>query len=368
MPVAFDRHAAGVCLRRVFSTLREGPRRVVARHRQHDRESSALPQRLHVRSMTPQISTPLEAVVICTRNRPDELKKTLESMVGQSGYRNRLVIVVDASDPEEATRTARAVDAASCEEMPTQYQKYEGAPAGTRQRNAGLDLLPASVRFVHFLDDDVRLRSDYFQPLIAALRRHPDVLGVGGIIESPESGPEQPEVSWMHRLFLLSTDTPSQVLPSGQTTPAWPVSDCSLQPADWLPTGASCYRRKVFDNHRFDPKATGQSPRLEDLDFSYRVRSDGPLAVVTGARCVHHRSTRNRRSLGDMVRERTIRRYWFVRKNMDRPLYRAAYWWCLLGRCLAVATSSDPNRNVAFRGLLRGIKTVLTRDHPLLSS
>ena len=308
-----------------------------------------------------------DAVVICTRNRPRELKQTLRSVASQSGAEERLVLVIDGSDRDDAERTADVVQNWRDEKLPFHYHRYSGTPAGTRQRNAGIDLLPESVDVVHFIDDDVTLQPGYFDRLAEALRRHSRLGGVGGLITTPDDSSPRPPVHYRHRLFLLRTDQPSRVLPSGQTTPAWPTGEGNIQPAEWLSTCASSYRRRVFQRHRFDPNAVGPSPRLEDLDFSFRVAQDAPLAAAPDARCVHHVSARNRRSTSATTQERLVRRYWFVEKNMDRPLNRLAFWWSVVGQLVALAVSSDPDSSAALRGLLRGIRTVLTRDHPLLA-
>lgn len=305
-----------------------------------------------------------EAVVICTRNRPDELALTLQSVAEQSSADERPVLVVDGSDPEKAASTADVVR--SWAGLPFHYHRYSGKPAGTRQRNAGVDLLPPPVQIVHFIDDDVILKEGYFDQLSAALEAHPSLLGVGGIVLSPKGFSSPSDTTWLHHLFLLSTSSPSQVLPSGQTTPAWPSAHSSLQPADWLSTCASSYRRCVFQNHRFDPEAEGPSPRLEDLDFSFRVAREGPLAVVPEARCVHRVSSKNRRTAAGIAGERVVRRYWFVRKNMNTPAHRLAYWWSIIGRLIICALSSNPDSNAYLHGLIQGIRTVWTRNHPLL--
>lgn len=306
-----------------------------------------------------------DAVVICTRNRPTELARTLESVAQQPGAENRPVLVVDGSDQDEAEHTATVVQDWRDDALPFHYHRFERPPAGTRQRNAGVDLLPKTVDIVHFIDDDVTLRDRYFDTLVDALREHPSLLGVGGLILPSECDSFRPRIHWGHRFFLLGTNEPNRVLPSGQTTSAWSTND-PIQPAEWLSTCASSYRRRVFRTHRFDPNARGPSPRLEDLDFSFRVAQDGPLAVVPEAECVHHVSPRNRRSSAATTRERIARRYWFIEKNLDRPLNRLAFWWSVVGQLVAVLVSSDPNSSAALRGLLRGIRTVLTRDHPLL--
>ncbi|WP_263784932.1 glycosyltransferase family 2 protein [Salinibacter grassmerensis] len=312
------------------------------------------------------LSSASEAVVLCTRNRPEALARTLGSVAEQRRAHDRPVVVVDGSEPDEARRTAHVVRHGFGRELPFYYHRYTEAPAGARQRNAGVDLLPATIRAVHFIDDDVTLRPGYFEGLCEVLNQRRHLLGVGGIIAEAEDTSPRPRVTWKHRLFLLRTNHPSRVLPSGQTTPAWPTGKKDVQPAAWLSTCASSYRAEVFDRHRFDPAVEGPSPRLEDLDFSVRVARDGPLAVVPEARCVHRVSDRNRRDTADTTRERLVRRYWFVQKNMDQPLNRLAFWWSVLGQLIALVTSSRPDSRAALQGHVRGLRQAWTRAHPLL--
>lgn len=303
-----------------------------------------------------------EATIICTRNRPEELGRTLKSVASQTGTEERLVLVVDGSDPDEAESTRRIVETWT-KELPFRYHRFQGSPAHTRQRNAGIELLPPSVNIIHFIDDDVTLRSGYFQGLRKALNQH-SLLGVGGQIFEP--GRRSSHSSWVHRLFLLDSPIPSHVLPSGQTSPPSTSSGEGVHPAKWLSTCSSSYRRSVFRKHRFDPEVEGPSPTLHDLDFSFRVAQDGPLAVTSAAQLEHHRSPKTRRNVHDAAAERAARRYWFVNKNLDSNLHRLAFWWSMIGKGIILLLSLNPKSKTALPGFLRGIRLVWTRNHPLL--
>ncbi|MFB6247605.1 MAG: glycosyltransferase family 2 protein [Salinibacter sp.] len=315
----------------------------------------------------PGHSSPSEAVVICTRNRPGELRQTLRSVAAQSGAEDRWVLVVDGSAPDEADETAGAVSFWA-DRRPFRYHRYQGIPAQTRQRNAAIDLLPSSVEIVHFIDDDVTLKPKYFDTLRETLCENPVLLGAGGlIIESGRHGPS-PLPSWPHRLFLLDAGTPGQVLPSGHTTPPRPLPNQEWRCAEWLSTCSSSYRRGVLRRHQFDPQVEGPSPTLHDLDFSFRVSREGPLALVPGAECVHRRSPKTRRRTREASTERVARRYWFVEKNLGSGPHRLAFWWSMLGTLLILLVSSRRDRDEALCGFLRGLRTVWHRDHDLLRS
>jgi GT2 family glycosyltransferase len=121
----------------------------------------------------------------------------------------------------------------------------------------------------------------------------------------------------------------------------------------------------VFDTHRFDPEVEGRSPRLEDLDFSYRVGRIWKLLAEPRAQLIHRTSRANRRNVADFAAEAVPRRYWFVEKNIRHPLRKPAFWWAMLGRMLALLASPNPEKEEVLRGHLRGLRDVWRRHHPL---
>lgn len=307
---------------------------------------------------------PHSAVVICTRNRPDDLRRTVERIAAHPPT-SGVVCVVDASETDEVEANARALDASS---LCTAHWRYDGAPSLARQRNAGVDRLPASVEVVHFLDDDVTVQPGYFDALEGALRDVPALGGVGGQIVEPHRGAPTDWTATARRLFLHDHPTPGRVLPSGMTSSAQRRSvpdGTSLVATDWLVGCSMTIRRSLLEVYRFDPSLTGYS-MLEDLDLSYRIGRDTALAVVPEARLVHHRSPANRLSMERDAYERLIHLRWFVEKNGSHSFRGVAYWWSVVGLLLAPFVVAHPNAWGVFWARIRGAATVLRRDHPLL--
>lgn len=305
---------------------------------------------------------PTAAALICTRNRVEDLARTLRSIAAVERPPGMLIVIVDASNEEAAAANQRTVQQLTA--LNVAYHRFRDAPAGTRQRNYGVDRLPRSIRVIHFVDDDVIVLPGYFHRLSQTLSQHPEAGGVGGLIIDTEN-PRPARPHGLQQLFLLSSRRPGRVLLSGHTSKVAPNPEPHR--VEWLSSCASSYRRDVFDAYRFDPTVEGRSPRLEDLDFSYRVGQSWQLLAEPRARLVHRPSPSHRRDARGVAAESVPRRYWFVEKNIRHPLRKPAFWWATFGQLLAAATSSASEKNEVLRGLWHGIRTAWTRDHPLLA-
>jgi GT2 family glycosyltransferase len=88
---------------------------------------------------------------------------------------------------------------------------------------------------------------------------------------------------------------------------------------DWLPSGASVWRKAVVRDFRFDEWFGGYS-YLEDLDFSYRVRKSFKLAVVAGARYSHLPAPGGRGGGYAFGLKEVMNRVHFVKKHRELSL------------------------------------------------
>jgi GT2 family glycosyltransferase len=309
---------------------------------------------------------PSEAVVICTRNRPDELRQTLTSVARHPPSGDAMLIVVDASDADIQAENRRTVN--SVETILSVHWPYTETPSSARQRNTALDRLPPSVEVVHFIDDDVTVHEDYFDTLSDVLPGHPKVGGVGGRIHQPKALPTQP--TWLRRLFLLSSVQSGAVLPSGCAESAQivnPSADAipsSPIRTEWLSSCSSTYRRDLLREYRFTTSIDGYA-LLEDLELSYRIGQDTSLLVVPEATLTHRVSTRNRLDLSEYIYKVILHRYWFVTTTLTPSGGTLPFWWALLGEILACAI--HPQGGTKLRGLVHAVRSLLTRDHSLFA-
>lgn len=307
-----------------------------------------------------------EAVIICTRNRPSDLRSTLQSIAAQKGAEHRCLLVIDASAPAIQDKNRQALN--QLDPGPWRHHSYVDPPSLTRQRNHGISLLPPSIDVVHFLDDDVTVHPRYFRVLTHALYDNPRLGGVGGIVyENVCSSPPESS-SQFKRLFLLD-GPPGQMLPSGHAPSAqrYPLSHPSPSSpvsTNFLNGCSSTFRRDILSESTFDPRLDTHS-LFEDLDLSYRVSQLHDLRVIPNAELTHHRSPRNRQSITRYARKMVVHRYWLVCKH---DLSKVAFWWSVLGQFGARLLSSQSTKWVSLNGLLRGIACILRNNSPLLSS
>lgn len=219
--------------------------------------------------------------MICTKDRPEDLRRCLESLLGQTRP-PEMVRIVDASSTAESSAVAAKMGQRG---LPIWYRR--SSPSTTRQRNLGVDAGTSAV--VHFLDDDVELDPPYLDAILRVFEdgRNHRVGGVGGIPRNLP--PFRP--SLVRRLIRPESCRQGAVLPSGRGVLVYTAD--GLLDVDWLSGCCMSFRREVFALERFDDRASGYVLG-EDLDFSYRVRQHFRLLVSPEATLLHHESPTNR--------------------------------------------------------------------------
>src|SRR5581483_3567739 len=119
------------------------------------------------------------AVVICTRNRPDDLADCLASLARQTRLPDE-VLVVDASDGPEPEARVRAWAATA--PVP-RVDVLPAAPGLTRQRNLGAAATTGDL--ITFLDDDVVLDPGYLAAIAELFVLDPSLGGAQGTVAFP---------------------------------------------------------------------------------------------------------------------------------------------------------------------------------------
>jgi GT2 family glycosyltransferase len=286
------------------------------------------------------------ALIVCTRNRPDDVRRLFSSIL--HGNSATTVMVMDSSDGDD-TRAAVA------ELVGLRFRYERCAPGLTRQRMAGVTALDPEVQIVHFVDDDVVLEPGYLAAIEETFDTRPEVLGVGGrITNMPAHDPRL-----LHRVFLLDSVQGGVVLRSGVNVLAFGVPDGGR--VDWLSGCSMSFRRKVFDEVAFDLRMEGYSLG-EDVDFTFRVSRCGPLCIAGEARLAHMISMTNRQNYYELARQAVVRRYRLVSEMHGRGVRLPAFWWSVVGDIIltgakgALLLRRSPLRRL--RAIIQGIRDI----------
>lgn len=271
--------------------------------------------------MTAQDAAPARGlVVICTRNRPDDLAKALAALDAVAPGTE--VLVADSSDD------AHTSDVRDLVEVHDDVVLLTCEPGLARQRNQALDWMRThrpETPYVHFVDDDTEVLPGYVDAICDVFESRPEVAGVGGVVLNQP----RPRHVGTKRLFHLYGPTPGQVLPSGRVTIGHYEGDEAAHPM-WLPGCAMSYRTSAIAGRRFDDRLEGYSLG-EDMYFSFALSHDHALAIALDARVLHHFSPQNRLSRTRLAPVKIALLHRFVRENREHGMRLRSFWVAVAG-------------------------------------
>ena len=250
---------------------------------------------------------PTVDVVVCTRDRPAQLQRTLRALRAESD--NEVAItIVEQSEPPDST-----LEAVAAQDPRITLVRDRGRGAA-RARNLGWRSTAAD--WVLFVDDDCVPQPGWLSELEAAVKRRPEAaLITGHVAETPVSGAED--------LALA----------------AFPVHDEQLRSGRWIDPCAVGYtvfmaiQRRVLDQlGGFDERlGTGSThfPAGEDPDFNYRLLKAGGIAYLTPKLRALHDQRRTGEDLRRMFRGRAVGWAGFALKHTlsGDPLGGTLLWW-----------------------------------------
>jgi GT2 family glycosyltransferase len=293
--------------------------------------------------------------LICTLDRPTDLRRTLESLVAQSTL-PREVVIVDASDRPSDQEVRSLLEPAG---IAVRYLRTE--PGRTRQLNMGIRETTGDPVFI--VDDDVILDRDFHEAMLRTFDGGgPDIGGVQGTVVDDAYRPLPMRI--FRALFLLSRHTKNErgrLLPSGYYTT--PVKPSEPRPAEALRLCGLAFRRHVFDEFSFDESFHGYALK-EDIDFSYRVSRRYKLLIAPDARFRHLKAPGGGR-IGVRAKSKmhVINNYYFFRKNLEGTVaQRMAFAWAMLGRVLYELVRTAAKRDTGyFLGALDGLREIARR-------
>ena len=249
-------------------------------------------------------------VIIATRNRRNDLLKTLDS-ISQQIERPSKIIVVDSSDDELDQSPIKR----KFEQIKVDFKIIRSLPGLTYQRNVGLGQIEKDI--IVFLDDDVLLEKDYFKKIKMVFENNGRIGGATGKIKNAIYKPSLLS-KIIRKMFFMAYPGRGEVLPSGCGCYINYTLDTSF-PVQWLSGCNMAYRKEVFNELSFDENLAVYA--CEDLDFSYRVSKRFDMVYVPDAALDHCLTPASR--LSQKIRSGMYIRghHYLFRKNIEQKFY-----------------------------------------------
>ncbi|MDQ3714847.1 MAG: glycosyltransferase [Actinomycetota bacterium] len=289
------------------------------------------------------------SVIVCTRDRPEQLRRALAAVKALRPAPDQ-VLVVDNASASSATR--EVVDS-----YPEVGYVHEPRPGLSVARNRGLRETSGEV--VAFTDDDAEVRPNWLAGLLAGFDA-PEVMAVTGLV-LPAALDTEGQLLFENHLGGFGQGYRRQLFDSAfyrgmrrYGVPVWRIG-----------AGASmAVRRQAFDlvggfDERLGAGAAGCS---EDSEFWYRLLAQGwhcryePAAVAVH----HHRADRHevRRQAQAYLRGHVVALFAQHVRCQDPGNVRRAYVGLprfYLGRLAQAAFVSDDTVTAEIRGFLGGL-------------
>jgi GT2 family glycosyltransferase len=229
-------------------------------------------------------------IAIPTYNRPDDLRRCIDSVIHQSRIPHEVLVVDDGDLSDELVAGLRGMlDAVGAKLI---YIKKDHGRIGRGLSESRNLIMFASSDPVLVIDDDIVLDHDCVENLARAWDETEDgrLVGIGGVISNNRRVSAAERL--YNRLFLLDSDA------------GWDVNDIGYQVWDdsilrrekgYYAHGGFCMYRPEFAREILFPVFQGGRPGLEDVHFSLVAKILGYRYVIDpSVKCLHLHSRDSR--------------------------------------------------------------------------
>lgn len=269
---------------------------------------------------------PRVSVCVCTRDRPLDLKRCLDSLLALD-YPDLELLVIDnaPTTPESEQLVTR--------DYPTVRYVREPRPGLDWARNRAVH--EASGELIAYADDDVVVESGWVRALAAAFMEDPAVMAVTGLVL-----PYELETEAQIRFELQhGFGRGFQRLYAGINLPLGELASTRFAGIGLYGTGANmAYRRSVFDKiGLFDPALDVGTITNGggDLEMFFRVIKGGYALAYEPTAAVRHRHRPGYAKLFEQIANDGVGYYSFLARcfvhfpEERAGLLRAGLWWLL---------------------------------------
>jgi len=297
------------------------------------------------------------AVIIPTKDRPDELDRLLKNISSQSLKPVQTIIVDGGAKPPR--QGGDSPSKGLSKEFPDLNIDYISLrpPSLTAQRNRGIKKVCAEATLVCFFDDDVFLEKDAIKNMMWFWEKASSDT-VGASFNLTNEIYKKPSIA--EKIFLVNSEEPSRILRSGFQSKV-SFRDETV-PAQWLPGCAMVWRKGIFSEFTFDEWFSGYA-RYEEVDFSYRVGRRHKMFIVGDARAQHRSRPESEDFSASLGKMEIVNRLHLARKHRELSL-PLCYWGCFgffLNNVIKGIFCSDRRYILRSKGNIKGFVESLSK-------
>jgi glycosyltransferase involved in cell wall biosynthesis len=283
------------------------------------------------------------SVVIPTRNRDEDVKDLLQSILRQTMLPIEVIVVDDSDNLRTKVLVERLVKVFLDKGILLRYMRGKKENRSiSAARNIGSK--KSTGKIVLFLDDDALPSIDYVEKILEVYDEYPNAVGVQGYMTSSNRA---------HKISILGNavnkvlfqpyveKNSCRVHASGMSFPS-PLT--RIIRSQWLSGTNSSYKKEVLKNFEWDENLKGYS-LCDDLDFSYRILRNHPNSLYTTphARVVHKFSPVARINMGELIYRQVAYSTYFFFKDMKQTLTNMIifFWGMFFGRFVSMLIEKD---------------------------
>jgi glycosyltransferase involved in cell wall biosynthesis len=296
------------------------------------------------------VKFPKISVIIPTKNRAEDLRRTLDSVLMQTRRPDEIIVVDQGSSP--------ALESSDFP-IPLIHIYSPQISGAAVARNVAMDRANGDIWA--FLDDDVILEPHYMEELVKAYL--PEVTGVSGIVTNYSVPPLTRRV--FESVFVRGAfhDDRQRIYWHANR-----LRDRGPLRVKQFGAGVMSFRASAIRGLRFDSNLTGASI-AEDIDFCARLPRGTGLVIAPKARLFHKRSVVGR-ATAHWLDEHAQSSAYMRRRNWNRGFGDTlCFTWLQIGYAVMAAIGSvkrgsfEPFRAWK-RGEARGYKLASPNGKP----
>ncbi|WP_019914214.1 glycosyltransferase family A protein [Paenibacillus sp. HW567] len=292
------------------------------------------------------------SVVICTRNRVQDLTRCIHSITNQDIGRTtpiEVIIIDDGAIPVEILTKFETSLTASGYSFVYHHKTDRGL---WLSRLKAVEL--STMDKVLFLDDDVEIPVHYLSTLIQTYLDYPTCAGVGGIA----IGMSNSFLGTIRCLLSFQQSLSSGKLSlSGQAGSMYNWHKARKIFKTEFQHGCNMsFRKEAIKNLRPVPWLKSYSVG-EDILMSRIAEKSGPLYINPELKLLHHESPASRDNLEEVAYTRVLNHVHLLKDKKSGPIGYVALIWTTTYLILR----EQPKKNIAaIRGYKKGLKEILS--------